>query len=620
MSKLESKLAILRLPFVTASVIPFLIGAAYVFRTEHINVFNIRFFLGLFAGVFGHIGANILNDYFDSRSGGDWQDLRNHIFFGGSKAIQNGFVTEKEAFVIGAAFMALAALCLSGLQILIPNIPILLFGLFIIILAYEYTAPPLRLVYRGWGELVVFVLFGTAIVAGAYTVLTLRYFGIREILLSFPIAFLVMGILYANEVPDHQSDKKVGKRNIVVRIGAENAWIGYVIIVAGTFLSILLCVIMNILPVSSLLTLLMAAVFINPAMIIKRDYMDIEKLKISSKGTIAGHMLVGIGLIATLVFSGVAGRSAIHEPLQEYKETRSYMGSYVTIRCFYDKKTDIAPAIQQCWKRMDEIQAELNDYIDTGDIALINSLGDRGADVHDYTYRLLEKILDLSRRTDGAFDITVKPLVRLWKDAAKENRMPTEEELAQARDKVGYKNITLTPPNHVKLAREGMRIDLGGVGGGYACDEIAKILEVNGIDNFMVDGSGEILCRGKSAGNKPWIIGIQDPFDKTNIIGEFQINDRSVSTSGSYEKFYTIGEERFSHIINPVTGMPEKNVMSVTVIAPTGTEADILSTALCVSGREKGLEILRAMSGVEAMFIEKKDGKYLRYQTENFGK
>ncbi len=325
-----------------------------------------------------------------------------------------------------------------------------------------------------------------------------------------------------------------------------------------------------------------------------------------------------IALTAVLIFSGC---SALTEKgFKEYTDTRPYMGAYVTIRCFFDKKMDITPVIKKCWDRMDEIQRDMNAYSDSGDVALINREGSKGADVHDYTYDLIEKTIALSQKTEGAFDVTVGPLVKLWRDAERENRMPTEKELNNARDKVGYRNISLTPPNHVLLTKEGMKVDLGGAASGYACDEIAKILKAGGIKHFLVDAGGEILCRGSEDGRKPWLIGIQDPFDKADIIGEFEIKDKSVSTSGSYEKIFIIGQEKLSHIINPATGMPEKNVMSVTVIAPTGTEADMLSTALCVLGSERGLAIVRKMEGVEAMFIEKRGERFFRTQTDNFGK
>ena len=135
----------MRLPFVTASVTPYFIGAAYIFAAGGYNIFTARFFSGLSAVVSSHLAANIFNDYFDSKSGNDWQDSRDHTFFGGSKVIQHGLLTEGEVFRTASFFLIIAALSIVALQIMIPDIPVIGFGLIILILAVSYTAPPLKL-------------------------------------------------------------------------------------------------------------------------------------------------------------------------------------------------------------------------------------------------------------------------------------------------------------------------------------------------------------------------------------------------------------------------------------------------------------------------------------------
>ena len=292
---------LMRLPFLSASVIPYFIGAAYCLRKGYTDIINIRFFLGLCAVIFAHIGANILNDYFDSKSGNDWQDRNEHIFFGGSKIIQKGLLSEKEVFKIGVIFILVSALSIILLQIIIRNIPIVLFGAFILFLAVSYSAPPLKLAYRGLGEAVIFILFGNAVVAGSYTILTKTCFGLNELLLSLPISFLVTAILYCNEVPDYQIDKNVHKDNLVVRIGLKFACWGYLFLVLGAFLSIILCAALKILPVSSLFLLFLFLLFIKPFVLIKKEDHNLERLKIASKFTIIGHGLVGLGLICLLI-------------------------------------------------------------------------------------------------------------------------------------------------------------------------------------------------------------------------------------------------------------------------------------------------------------------------------
>ncbi|MBF0217235.1 MAG: prenyltransferase [Candidatus Omnitrophica bacterium] len=302
-NKIGAYLMVMRLPFITASAIPFFIGAGYVhyiMRFNNFNVFNLEFFLGLCAAVVSHLGANVFNNYYDSLSGNDLIDSRDHIFFGGSKVILRKLLSEKEVFWTGVFLMGIVGLCVAILQIRIPHIPIVLFGLAIGVLAICYTAPPLKLTYRGLGELVIFILFGPAIVCGAYTVITKQLFGIPEILLSCPMGFLVAAILYGNEVPDHDVDKKAGKNTIIVKITPKAAWIGYLFLILGAAVSIIICVFAGIMPTAALFTLPIFLIFKNPLSIIKTDYNDIEKLKIAAKGTIMGQTLVGIALAIVL--------------------------------------------------------------------------------------------------------------------------------------------------------------------------------------------------------------------------------------------------------------------------------------------------------------------------------
>ena len=134
----------------------------------------------------------------------------------------------------------------------------------------------------------------------------------------------------------------------------------------------------------------------------------------------------------------------------------------------------------------------------------------------------------------------------------------------------------------------------------------------------MIDGGGEIFCRGKDQGQKPWIIGVQDPFDKNKLHGVVKLENRGISTSGNYEKFYLIGQERFSHIINPFTAYPQKEAVSVTVIADTTQAANELSTAIAVLGAQKGIRLVNSLKNVEAIVIEKKEGKALLYKSKGF--
>lgn len=227
--------------------------------------------------------------------------------------------------------------------------------------------------------------------------------------------------------------------------------------------------------------------------------------------------------------------------------------------------------------------------------------------------------------------MTVYPLVQLWKNAAVNNHLPDKDSIEIAKSKVGFQHFQQFEPDQVKFLKKGMMIDLGSPASGYFCDEVASIMEAYGVKHFMVDGGGEIFCRGLNKGEFPWKVGVQDPFNKEKVLMDVLLDDRGISTSGDYERFSTIAGENFAHIIDPRTGLPQKGAASVTVIADTAQAANELSTALCVMGGAKGIEFIRALNdgayfsvmgrnvgNVEALIVENVDGRIIFFRTDLF--
>ena len=304
----------------------------------------------------------------------------------------------------------------------------------------------------------------------------------------------------------------------------------------------------------------------------------------------------------------------------KYDETRPYLGACVRIHCYYEAKLDISKVIQQCWDKVAQVQLHMNVYAKTldGDLSRLNAGGFEGVAVNNDVFRVIKESIKYSKLTDGAFDITAYPLVELWKNAGLQGKLPDEGSFKLAKDKVGYQHILLKEPNMVYFKKKGMKLDLGSPASGFVCDEIAKIFDKNKVKHFLIDGGGEIFCRGKDQGQKPWIIGVQDPFNKDKLHGVVKLENRGISTSGNYEKFYLIGQERFSHIINPFTAYPQKEAVSVTVIADTTQVANELSTAIAVLGAQKGIRLANSLKNVEALVIEKTEGKALLYKSKGF--
>ncbi len=228
---------------------------------------------------------------------------------------------------------------------------------------------------------------------------------------------------------------------------------------------------------------------------------------------------------------------------------------------------------------------------------------------------VIEQSLQYSDITDGAFDITIGPLMKKWGFFKKQGRIPGEEELESVLESVSYKNIIIEEKVKKSLAKNpvtvktvffkntGTQIDLGGIGKGYAVDMAARVLKQNGINSALINFAGNIYAFGIPPGKDSWVIGLQHPRESEGLLGSFEITDKAVSTSGDYEKFFTIEGKRYSHIIDPRTGNPVKGIVSVTIVTDNATRADALSTGVFVLGLEKGMALIEKLQDVEGIII-----------------
>jgi FAD:protein FMN transferase len=321
--------------------------------------------------------------------------------------------------------------------------------------------------------------------------------------------------------------------------------------------------------------------------------------------------------VSLLSGCGIGGRG----DLQQYTETRQIFGTYVSINCYYsENKTDIFTTIAKCWARVETIHTEMNARSNVGYIARINESGFYGAEVGSDLFGLLQDSIAYSIETGGAFDVTVFPLVQLWRQAAIEGKVPDKDKVDLARDKVGYRYLSLEEGNIVHLKKKGMKVDAGAIAKGYAVDQFAAILMENGIEHFLIDAGGDIFCKGKDAGKKTWLIGVQDPLKADQLVDTLKLSGGAVTTSGDYERFNIIEGKRYSHIIDPSTGYPENKVISATVIAPTAESADAYATAFSVMGGKEAVSLANKFKNIEAMIIEKKNGDIKRFTTKGYNK
>jgi thiamine biosynthesis lipoprotein len=256
---------------------------------------------------------------------------------------------------------------------------------------------------------------------------------------------------------------------------------------------------------------------------------------------------------------------------------------------------------------VEALESQLTVYRDDGEVIRINrEAATAPVQVEPRLFELFAQASALHQATQGAFDITSGPLSQAWGFFRREGRVPSEEEIAAARDRVGMQHVVLDKVRHtVAFGRPGIAVNFNSMGKGYALDRMAELLADKGVDDYLIHGGkSSVLARGNQPGHgEGWTIGLRHPLRPAERLAEFQLRDRSLSTSGSGTQFFIRRGRRYGHILDPRTGYPAEGLYSATVIAPTACEADALSTAFYVMGPEKVAEYCTARPEIGALLV-----------------
>lgn len=283
---------------------------------------------------------------------------------------------------------------------------------------------------------------------------------------------------------------------------------------------------------------------------------------------------------------------------QLYKDSRIMMGTFVEV---ISPDKDAANIAFGEIKRIEDL---LSKYKEDSEVAKLNKLGELR--VSQDTFYVLQKAKEFWQLSDGAFDITVEPLMDLWGFTDKKYYLPKDEEIKNVLSLIGFDKIIFNnSDNMVKFKFPTMKIDLGAIAKGYAVDCAIKKLKENDVVSCLINAGGDIYCLG-GRGNKPWKAGIKNP--RNQEIRDFlELQDKAVATSGDYEQYFITNKKHYAHIFNPKTGYPvDSDVASVTVIASDCLTADALATTIFVLGKDKGQTLAKKFSDVEVKIIEKK--------------
>ncbi len=331
--------------------------------------------------------------------------------------------------------------------------------------------------------------------------------------------------------------------------------------------------------------------------------------------------LACIGLLWIAIAAGLDSRPASADetrPLRRYRQAALQMGVEFEVELFAPGDPEASQAMTAAFARIAALDKALSDYDPASELSQLSetSAVPPGADLtnppatakavplSDDVWRVLRYSQDLSRQTDGAFDVTIGPLTKLWRRARRQKELPADDRLADARAAVGFQFLKLDETAHTaQLLRPSMRLDLGGIAKGYAADEALAAIQKCGITRALVRASGDIAVGDPPPDQTGWKIGIAplNPDDEpTRFV---RLANRAISTSGDSRQHLVVGGKRYSHIIDPRTGIGVSGRSSVSVIARTGMEADGVATAVSVLGGEQGVALVRQRTDVELLLI-----------------
>jgi thiamine biosynthesis lipoprotein len=285
------------------------------------------------------------------------------------------------------------------------------------------------------------------------------------------------------------------------------------------------------------------------------------------------------------------------------------MGTRIYVEVWTDDGAKGEAAIDAVMAEMRRIDDLMSHYKPESQLSHINArAAQEPVQVDPELFDLIKLSTHFSELTEGAFDITYASVGHLYDYP--HHVHPTEEQIKAALPAVNWRNMLLDPVHHtVRFEHQGMRIDLGGIGKGYAVDRCIAILQARGFQHALVSAGGDSRIIGDRMG-RPWFVGIRNPDDRSKVVTKIPIVNSAMSTSGDYERYFDEGGIRYHHIIDPRTGHSASKVRSATILGPTATETDGMSKTAFVLGPEKALEIINRMPQYDAVFVTP-DGRIL---------
>jgi len=311
-------------------------------------------------------------------------------------------------------------------------------------------------------------------------------------------------------------------------------------------------------------------------------------------------LLVTCHLSLVTAWAGQGAENAVR-----VEASHEAMGTVFTIVVYGRERNFLAEVVEQAFQEVDRIDGQMSNYKPSSELSAINrEAASHPLVVEPGLFHLLEICVGRSAETDGAFDVTVGPLMKSWGFFRGRSRLPSPAELNHVLEHVGYQHLKLDAERRtIRFDVPGVEIDLGGIAKGYAVDRAVDVLRANGVQSALVSsGMSSIYALGSPPGRRGWEISLRSPYDPHKAGDVFHLQNWSLSTSGNYEKFFTIEGKNYCHIMNPHTGWPVQGRLSVAVLAATGTDTDGRSAGCFVMGVERTRKYLAEHPNLVTVF------------------
>ncbi|CAN5430142.1 FAD:protein FMN transferase [soil metagenome] len=317
---------------------------------------------------------------------------------------------------------------------------------------------------------------------------------------------------------------------------------------------------------------------------------------------------------------GVKADTTNHE-MNRFTYTEYKMGTYFKIILYASDENMANLAAKEAYEKMDELNLIFSDYVEESEINNLSLSSGKNEFISTSKplYEVISKSLLISKVSNGAFDITVGPYVKLWRRAIRQQKLPSLEAIGRAKAAVGFDKINLSKNSgDIKLLVPGMQLDVGGIAKGYILNEAMKVLKLSGINSALLDGGGDILVSNAPPDKEGWIMELNTGYgQQQNII---KLHNASVATSGDNYRFVEFEGKRYSHIIDPHTGFGLVDQYTVSVIAKDGATADALASAISVLGPEKGIKMIDNFRGAATFIFSDERNENKTWQSGNFQK